>query len=103
MLGSSIRVTSRQKNLLLLKNIYQGPGTMSYFERVVLPSAGLPMKVSYNLTESLKILDCSRSHLFKLNHLGHITITQHKRIYCKDFEQYFSKRLPDPINKKSKK
>ena len=76
---------------------------MSHFSEVVLPSTGLPEKVSYNLTESLVILGCSRSYLFKLNHLGHLTITPHKRIYYKDFEQYFSKSFTPPMNKKSQK
>ena len=74
-----------------------------HFKDVVLPSVGLPPKTSYNIPESLKIFDCSRSYLWKLNHLGVITITQNKRIYYKDFENYFSKPTHYPRKSKPRK
>lgn len=76
---------------------------MSYFEEVVLPSVNLPKKATYNIPEALIILDCSRSHLYKLNYLGHITITRDKKIYYKEFEKYFEHVCELPSASKNKK
>jgi len=76
---------------------------MSYFEEVVLPSVGLSLKASYSIPESLIILQCSRSHLYVLNHREQIRITPDKRVYRMEFERYFSERLPTPNTRKSRK
>lgn len=72
-------------------------------DRVVLPSVGLPKKTTYNIPELMKILDCSKPFVYKLNHLGLIHITPHKRIYYKDIEQYLESSYDPVKDRKTKK
>lgn len=74
-----------------------------YFLEVVLPSVGLPDKPTYNIPELMKIMDCDRSTLWKMNKLGKITITQHKRIYRKDIIGFFSESCTYPRYKTKRK
>lgn len=62
---------------------------MPYFEEVVLPSVGLPLKPSYNLREGCDILCCQYSQLAKLVDKGLIKITSQKRIYATEFKKFF--------------
>ena len=80
-----------------------GMRVMSYFDEVVLPSVGLPKKPTYTIPEALIILDCGRTKLFKLHHLGRITITRDKKIYYQEFVNYFNKKYSLPIPSLNKK
>lgn len=61
-----------------------------YFKNVVLPSVDMPYKPTYSIAEAMKIFDCKRDAFYRKVGLGMITVTKDKRIYVKEFENYFS-------------
>ncbi len=66
-----------------------------YFDDMVLPSVGLPVKGSYNIVESCKILCISRITLRRWISKKVIRVVEHsgmntKRIYLEEFRKYFS-------------
>lgn len=63
----------------------------SYFEDVVLPSVGLPLKNSYNMREACKILDCHYCTLASLAQKDLIKITAQKKIYAQEFANFFAR------------
>lgn len=62
----------------------------NYFKEVVLPSVGLPYKGSYSLPESCRILGCSRTKLWQMGIKEELVIAPNKKVYCRDFENYFN-------------
>ena len=72
---------------------------MPYFKDVILKSAGLPFKTSYNITESAKILDCHRTTVMQIAERSGLTITPHQRIYSEDFVQFFR---PEPTKRNNR-
>ena len=68
---------------------------MKYFEEVVLPSVGLPLKPSYNLKESCEILCCRYESLTLLAKKGLIRITLGKRVYSGELARFFSNKHKD--------
>ena len=73
----------------------------NYFKQCVLKSVGVEVKTSYNISEMLQILDCSRTAFYGYVANGTFTLTPHKRIYYSEVESYFNSSHFDP--KKSDK
>jgi hypothetical protein len=64
---------------------------MSFFKNIVLPSVELPKKGTYTIQETLVILDCSRTSLYRKVKRGDLTLTPDKRIYLQDLINYFDR------------
>jgi len=64
---------------------------MSFFQAIVLPSVELPNKPTYTIKETLTIIGCSRTTLYRKIHRGELTLTPDKRIYKQDLENYFGR------------
>lgn len=65
---------------------------MSYFEEVILPSVGIPKKISYNISEAARILDCNKRTLRSMAERGEIFVTKHRRVFAKEFIIFFGKK-----------
>lgn len=65
---------------------------MSYFEEIVLPSVGLPMKGSYNAGEAAVILGCTTRTLRDMANRGEIYVTFSRKVYAREFIIFFAKK-----------
>ena len=61
-----------------------------YFERIILPSVGLPKKGTYNLTEVAKILGVHRHTVRRYHKQGKLTVSPTRKVYILDLLNFFS-------------